>query len=182
MAFNVNEMRAQLTGGGARGSLFQINISNPVNGGADLKLAFMAKASSLPASTLTTVPVPYFGREIKVNGTRTYDTWSTTIINDEDFLVRNALEDWMGQINLPQQNINTLGRSPSLYKTQGEAIQYSKDGSILRKYKFYGLWPESLGDITLAWDDGDSIEEFEVTWQFDWWSVSGGQTGTGGGQ
>lgn len=182
MAFNVNEMRAQLVGGGARPSLFQINISNPVSAVADLKLAFMAKAASLPARTLTSIPVSYFGRTIKFNGTTTYDTWQTTVINDEDFLVRNALEDWMSQINLAQQNITTLGRSPAAYKSQGEVVQYSKDGGILRKVQFYGLWPSNLGDITLAWENGDQIEEFTVQWEYDWWAVSGGQTGNGGGQ
>lgn len=182
MAFNVNEMRAQLTGGGARPSLYQINLSNPVNGGADLKLAFMAKSASLPARQFSMIEVPYFGRTIKVQGTQTFDAWTTTVINDEDFLVRNALEDWMSQINLAQQNITTLGRSPTAYKSQAEVIQYSKDGSILRKVKLYGIWPESVGEIGLSWEDGDTIEEFEVTWQYDWWAVSGGSTGTGGGQ
>jgi hypothetical protein len=95
MAFNVNELRSQLTLGGAKPTLFQVQLANPVNSAGDLKLPFMCKAASLPASTLGTVSVPYFGRTIKLAGDRTFEEWEVTIINDEDFLVKNAIEEWM---------------------------------------------------------------------------------------
>ena len=52
MAFNIQEIRSQLVLGGARASLFQVTINNPANSAADIKVPFMVKASSLPASTL----------------------------------------------------------------------------------------------------------------------------------
>jgi len=92
MAFNVNEIRAQLTAGGARSSLFQVQFSNPANAAANLKVPFLVKAAQIPASTLGTIEVPYFGRKVKIAGDRTFAEWTVTVINDEDFLIRNAME------------------------------------------------------------------------------------------
>jgi hypothetical protein len=109
MAFNINDLRSQLVLGGAKPSLFQVQITNPVNGIADIKVPFMVKAATLPPSTLGTIEVPYFGRKIKLAGDRTFDTWAVTVINDEDFAVRNAMETWMSSINTHQGNITTFG-------------------------------------------------------------------------
>ena len=88
MAFNINELRSQLVFGGAKNSLFQVQISNPVTSIGDLKVPFMVKASALPASTLGMIEVPYFGRKVKIAGDRTFEDWNVTVINDEDFLIR----------------------------------------------------------------------------------------------
>ena len=50
MAFNINEIRSQLTFGGARNSLFQVTIQNPVNGVADIKVPFLVRAAQIPLS------------------------------------------------------------------------------------------------------------------------------------
>ena len=89
MAFNINEIKSQLTLGGARPSLFQVTLTNPVNTSGDLKMPFMCQAAQMPASTLGTIEVPYFGRKIKIAGDRTFAEWTITITNDEDFLIRN---------------------------------------------------------------------------------------------
>ena len=85
MAFNVNEIRSQLTLGGARPALFQVQFSNPVTAAADLKVPFMVRATNIPSSTRGQVIVPYFGRQVKIAGDRTFVEWNTTVINDEDF-------------------------------------------------------------------------------------------------
>ena len=99
MAFNINEIRSQLALGGARPTLFQVNITNPANAAADLKSPFLIRASQVPASTLGFIEVPYFGRKVKIAGDRTFAEWNVTVINDEDFLIRNSMEEWMNTIN-----------------------------------------------------------------------------------
>jgi hypothetical protein len=94
MAFNISDFRGQLEFGGARPSLFEVQIFNPANTTGDLKTPFLVRAAQLPGSTVGTVPVSYFGRQIKLAGNRTFADWTVTIINDEDFLIRNALEEW----------------------------------------------------------------------------------------
>jgi len=182
MAFNVNEFSGALAQGGARPSLFQVQITNPINGVADAQVPFMCKAAQIPEATLSAIDVPYFGRQIKVAGTRTFGEWSPTIINDEDFLIRNAMEQWSNAINSFQGNINNAGGSaPSLYKANAQVTQYGKTGEILRVYDFIGIFPTAVAAIDLGWDQGDNIEEFGVTFVYDYWQVSGGQTGNAGG-
>jgi len=182
MAFNINDIRAQLTFGGARPSLFQVIISNPINPVADLKLPFLCKAAQIPSSILGLIEVPYFGRRLKMAGDRRFDPWTVNIINDEDFLIRDSMESWNNSINLYQQNITALGSgSPSLYKSQATVTQFGKAGEILRTYQFNGIYPESISPIDLGWASQDEIEEFQVTFQYDTFEVLNGITGNAGG-
>jgi hypothetical protein len=178
MAFNVNEIKSQLTLGGAKASLFQVQVLNPVNSGGDLKTPFMVKAAQIPASELGVIEVPYFGRKVKIAGDRTFAEWTVTVINDEDFLVRNAMEEWMASINTHEGNIRAAASaSPLQYKSQAQIIQYSKTGLPLREYTFEGLFPTNVAPIEMSWETTDAIEEFQVTFQYDYWAVSGGNTG-----
>jgi hypothetical protein len=177
MAFNINDLRSQLTFGGAKPSLFQVQITNPVNGIADIKVPFMVKAATIPSSTLSTIEVPYFGRKIKLPGDRSFAEWSVTVINDEDFAIRNAMEQWMASINSHQGNITTLASaSPLQYKAQAQITQFSKTGIPLRVYNFNGLFPIEISAIDMNWET-DGIEDFTVTFQYDWWDITGGITG-----
>lgn len=181
MAFNINEIKSQLVYGGARPTLFQCQITNPIQGAADLKVPFMVRSTTMPASTLGTIEVPYFGRKVKVAGDRTFDTWSVTVMNDEDFLIRNAMEEWSSSINTHLDNLRATGSSqPIDYKSRAQVTQYSKDGLALRTYSFEGIFPVEISDIAVDWDTTDSIEEFTVTFQYDWWNISSSRTGLGG--
>lgn len=182
MAFSVNEFSAALKDGGARNSLFQVQITNPINGSADIQVPFMCKAAQIPASTLGVIEVPYFGRQVKLAGNRTYAEWTPTIINDEDFAIRNALEHWSNAINTFEGNLRTAGGSaPALYKANAQVTQYSKTGDILRVYEFIGMFPSEVSTIDLAWET-EGIEEYTVTFQYDYWRINGGSTGNAGGE
>lgn len=181
MAFNVNEIRSQLTLGGARPALFQVTIQNPVNGSGDIKVPFMVEATSIPESTIGLIELPYFGRKIKIAGDRAFAPWNVRVINDEDFLIRNAMEQWLSSINSHEGNVTAFGSaSPLLYKSQAQVIQYSKTGLPIRTYQFNGLFPTAVSAISLDWNTTNQIETFDVTFQFDWWEISGGITGNAG--
>lgn len=181
MAFNVNEIRSQLTLGGARSSLFQVTLTNPANSIGDIKIPFMVRASSIPAATLGVIEVPYFGRKVRLAGDRTFGEWSVVVLNDEDFLIRNAMEEWSNQINTLQGNLRGFGAaSPLLYKSTAAVTQYSKTGTPIREYTFNGIFPIEVSPIELDWGNTDTIQEFQVTFAYDWWEVSGA-TGDAGG-
>ena len=114
MAFNVAQFRSELVGDGARPNLFQVNLTFPAiaTGGAvaSKKVTFMARASQLPGSSVGTVPVYYFGRELKFAGNRSFPDWTLQIINDEDFAIRNSMESWLNAINSHTGNIQ-IGRA-----------------------------------------------------------------------
>lgn len=182
MAFNINEIRSQLSLGGARNTLFQVTIQNPANGAADIKIPFLVRAAQIPASTLGLIEVPYFGRKIRLAGDRTFADWTVTVINDEDFLIRNAMEQWSNQIQTHQGNLRNFGSaSPSAYKAQAQVTQFSKTGQPIRTYTFNGIFPTEVSPIEMDWNATDTIEEFTVTFQYDWWEVTAGTTGNAGG-
>ena len=172
MAFSVTEFQGQMQYGGARPSLFEVNISNPFNSSADDKIRFMCRTAQIPASTVGVIPVSYFGRPVKFAGNRTFAPWTVTIINDEDFAIRSTLEEWHQQINSVQGNVRLSGAGPEAYKSQGSVIHYGKQGNILREYKFVNIFPSEIAQIDLAWDS-EILEEFGVTFQYDLWRVEG---------
>ena len=181
MAFNINEIRSNLALGGQRPTLFQVEMTNPANSAGDIKTPFLVRASQVPASTLGFIEIPYFGRKVKIAGDRTFAEWNVTVMNDEDFLIRNAIEEWMNEINSHLGNVRGFGSAADLdYKSTAEVTQFSKTGVPLRKYKFNGIFPVNLTEMEVDWNATDLIQEFQVTFQYDWWEVSGGSTGSYG--
>jgi hypothetical protein len=173
MAFDISQFRAQLQGDGARPNLFDISIQLPavINpGSASQKLNFLARAAQLPGSSLGIVPLQYFGREIKLPGNRTFPDWTITVLNDEDFAVKNAMERWMNALNQHRFNRrNSIFQSATSYSVDGLVRQYSKAGNIIKTYKFIGMFPNDIAPIDLDWSANDTIEEFTVTFQYQWW-------------
>lgn len=177
MPFSVTDFQSNLIYGGARPSLFEVQIFNPINSSGDSLTPFFVRSSQIPASTLGTITLPYFGRQVKIAGNRTFAEWSPTIINDEDFLIRNAMEEWSFAINTHRNNLRLTG-GPNQYKSAASVTQYGKAGDILRVYQFEGLWCSEVAAIDLNWET-EGVEEFGVTFQYDYWRVVGGSTNTG---
>ena len=182
MVQNIREIKSQLQFDGARPTLFSVQITNPANGVADIKAPFMIESTVIPELTIGTIQVPYFGRYIKLAGDRQYREWSVTVINDEDFLIRNALEEWSNKINSFEGNIRNFGSSSATeYKSRAIITQLSKTGNPLREYTFEGLFPVMISSIDLNWQPNDQIERFNTTFDYDYWTVTGGITGNAGG-
>lgn len=179
MAFNVNEIRANLQLDGARPTQFMVEITNPFDGVTALKSPFLVKAASLPASNIGQIEVPYFGRPIKLAGDRQYDNWGVQVINDEDFVMKDAMEIWHHEINSPEGNLRA---NPGLgYKSTAIVSQFGKTGSIIRRYRFDGIFPLAVGEIGLNWGAVNQVEEFGIMFAVDKWVPLPGLTGDGGG-
>jgi hypothetical protein len=133
----------------------------------------MAKAAQLPGSTIGTVPVFYFGREMKFPGNRTFADWTLTIINDEDFAIRNSLESWMNAINSHATNVRSGAAATSTgYSVDASVTQYGKTGNELKKYNFVGMFPLDLAPIDLDWGSNDAIEEYTCTFAYQFWETN----------
>lgn len=178
MAFNINEIRGALVHGGWRPSHFQVIITNPYDTASDLKVPFMVRSAQFPSDNIGQVPVYYFGRPIFVPGDRTVEPWNTTIINDEDWVIKNSIEIWIGKINAMQRNVSSTNIVNEL-KSTAIVTAYGKDGRILRQCQLNGLWPMNIAAIEADWQSTDTIGEFQVTWSYDDYEVIGGITGTG---
>lgn len=170
MAFSVNDFRANLVYGGARNSKFEVQITNPWVSTADGKVPMLCKAASLPALTAGTIEVPYMGRKIKLPGDPTYEEWTVTIINDNDFAIRDSIIAWYRAIHPTVDNSNQFAStSPALYKSQALVRQFDLNDNVVKTVNFDGLFPSSVSSIELSWETTDTIEEFTVTFQYDWW-------------
>jgi hypothetical protein len=178
MPLNITEFKGALIGDGARPNLFQVTIDNPVSSIAKDKIPFMVTGAEIPAATLGEIQQFYPGRAVKYAGDRTYADWTVTIINDEDFLIREAMERWNNAINGHRSNArNRAFALAAQYKTSATVTQLSKTGLPLRTYAFEGIYPKEISNITLDWGGNDSIETFTVTFSYDLWEVGRGVLG-----
>ena len=197
----LEDFKGRMSGGGVRPNLFECELyfpSDSLPAGitedalAD-KTRFLVKAANLPASTLGVIDVPFRGRNLKIAGDRTFDPWTITVINDTDFSIRTAFERWMNLINKHEDAAGKTnpvdyqkdmyvkqfgrGRAGGLVPTTEAAIP------VLKSYQFYGTFPTSVSAIDLSYDSSDTIEEFTVDLQVQWWDAldpSGAtQLGTG---
>jgi hypothetical protein len=174
MPFNISAFKSNgLVYGGARPSLFQVFMTPPANIGIDTvsadKFRFVCKTAELPESTISQIEVPYFGRRIKVAGERAFADWSVSVLNDEDFSVRAMFELWSNALNRHVSNVRDPALSAEQYKTDLDILQYSKDGAIIRSYQLVGAFPTTIGSIGLNWESANAIEEFSVTFAYDYW-------------
>ena len=164
----VDDFKAKLKGGGARANLFKATINFPGYAAGNVELtSFMCRAAQLPASTLNAIEVPFRGRQLKIAGDRTFETWTTTIINDTDFGTRDALERWMNGINSHTTNIGFT--NPQTYQADLLVDQLDKDESVLKRYIFRGCFPTNISLIELSSDTQDAIEEFTCEFQVQYW-------------
>ena len=178
---NINNLKANLRYGGARPTLYQVQIHNPVAAGADLKTPFMVQAASLPAWTVGQIDVPFMGRRLPFPGDRQFQPWMVEVINDEDFLVRNAFETWNNKLNLVEENTRDFASSEAQeYTSTATITQLSKTGRKLRTYEFLNVWPQVIGEINMSWQAENQIEVFPVVLQYDSYRVVGA-TGNAGG-
>ena len=197
----ITDFKTALQGGGARANLFEVDIptipavaTQGIEWDAE-NFQFLCKAAALPASNVEAIEVPFRGRTLKVAGDRTFDTWTVTVINDEDFKLRSAFEQWMNGIS--KLDNNTGATNPSSYMAraivhqlgrgadQGRFSQTNSDISggsgisPLRTYLFQDVFPTNVSQIDLSYDSADTIEEYTVEFQVQYWTAGSGQASGG---
>ena len=190
----LTNFKSRLSGGGARPNLFEANITFP-NGisweqGAQEDFQFLCKATSMPTQTIGSVEIPFRGRILKVAGDRTFEPWSVTVINDEDFSIRKSFEKWAETINNLTTGVGDV--DPSSYMGTGEIRQLSRstkrgatttagdvdnlkagNSKVIHEYFIEEIWPSEIGSIDLSYESSDAVEEFTVTFQVQYFTSKG---------
>ena len=179
----ITDFKSKLSGGGTRSNLFEVELAFPSAVNVDTnvldKTRFLVKAANLPASNVTPVEVAFRGRTLRLAGDRTFESWTITVLNDTDFAIRSAFEKWSNYMNRLSDNTGTT--DSALYQTDATVYQLNRDGSILRAYRFYDVFPTSISSIALSYDT-DSIQEFSVEMQVHWWEAIKGTSAAAGGE
>jgi len=177
---SISTFKSKLIGGGARPNLFEVELATlpPAVSAASWSaddFKFMCKAAAIPAQNIASIDVPFRGRTFKVAGDRTIDTWTVTIINDERFNLRRAMEEWTEQIAKLDNNLGAT--QPGSYMTNAVVYQLGRgstlssknnEGSanaVLAQYEFVDIFPTNVSQIDLSYDTSDTIEEFTVEFQ-----------------
>ena len=172
---NIDDFKASLRGGGARANQFRVTITDPMEifTGLDIRrTTFLVRAASLPGQTLSPIEIPFRGRKIYIAGDREFaDEWTTTVMNDTDFMVRTGIENWMNGINDLADGTGVV--DPAAYQSDLMVEQLDRDDKVLKHYIFRNSWPTSLAAIDLTSDAADAIEEFEITWRYQHFEASG---------
>jgi hypothetical protein len=138
-------------------------------GSASYDFQFMCKSASLPPSVIGTIEVPYQGRTFKIAGDRTFPDWSVNVTNDETFSIRDAFERWMNAINSHVGNTRTPTTNAYFSVAQVQQLSVAND-DVLKTYTFYNLFPTEVSDISVGYDQNDSIEEFSVNFSYAYWT------------
>ena len=178
----ITDFKSKLTGGGARANLFEVVLNFPDAAQPDSdtleKSRFLVKGANMPASNIQQIEVPFRGRVLKIAGDRTFDSWTVTVINDTDFAIRSAMERWMNVINRVSDNTGLT--DPATYQADAYVMQLDRDGSVLRTYRFYDVFPTQVSPIDLGYD-AQGIQEFTVELQVQWWEATKGTGDNAGG-
>ncbi len=182
--FAVSKFKGALKSGGARPSLFDFKITAAPTGVDVGNVHYYCQVSALPPLTVTPIEKTYFGRTVKIPGDIVYGDLSTTIYQTEAGTERLGIENWMDLINGGITNVSSLeGESSSFmtkYSAKGSLIQYPKSGSlaanILSTVDFIDLWPQSVTEIALSYDTASDIEQFDVTWAYNYYITEIGST------
>ena len=182
----ISQFKTALIGGGARPNLFEVELTtlpDQVEGWDADNFRFLCKAAALPASNIASIDVPFRGRIFKVAGDRTFDTWTVTVINDEDFRLRNAFEAWMETISKLDNNLGAT--NPESYMKNAKVFQLgrgstasSRDNTgssnvVLKEYEFIDIFPTNVSEIALSYDSSDTIEEYTAEFQVQSFSLTG---------
>ena len=187
----ISQFKSKLAGGAARPNLFEVSIpsfpsgiTEAWNSGENAEngtFKFLCKAANLPASIVAPITVPFRGRNLKIAGDKTFEPWTVTIINDEDFKLRTAFERWSNILSRLEDNtgvtnpgsymtdayVQQLGRGAEKFSTANTGGQHS----VLRTYKFYDIWPDNISAIALSYDSTNAVEEFTVSFQVQYFTI-----------
>jgi hypothetical protein len=187
----LSQFKSKLAGGGARPNLFEVSIpafpaavSEAWGSGDDGEngtFKFLCTAAQLPASNVAEVAVPFRGRSLKVAGDRTFDPWTVTILNDEDFKLRTAFERWANELSklddatgvtnptsyMADAYVQQLGRGATAFSQNNDG----GESAILRTYKFYDMFPQTISAIELNYDSTNTVENFQVTFSVQYFTI-----------
>lgn len=169
----IENFRTAMLDGGARASLFEMNITYDDLMPADLR--FFCRISEIPGVQQNFITQKFAGRELKFTGQKTFTNLTVTVLNDEGFQVRNAMEKWLERINSTTDNRSFLAGLQTdsvggLWGT-GQVTQFGKSGAAVRDYQFVGMFPVNLAPIALDWSNDAAIEEYTVEFAYQYWEV-----------
>ena len=188
--FSISKFRSAIKSG-SRPNLFRIDVTAPAAVPSLTNIyTSLVRSAALPSATIGTIELPMNGgRRLKLGGDRVFTEWTSTVLNDESYLLRSSLESWQNKMVFTNYEVNAgLGnRSAELNATTGLygtvlIYQLDEDGNSVpnASYRLVNCWPSDISAIDLSYDTTDAIEDFTVTWTYDYYDNNFTSTTAGG--
>ena len=163
----IDQFKANIAGGGARANQFRVILNTPSGIATGLNAAtaqFMIRTAALPGQSLGEIPIQFRGRQLYLAGDREFEPWTTTVLNDTDFAIRNGIERWMNGINDLQTNTGVSNVTE--YTADMVVQQLDRDNRVLKQYTLTSCFPQAISAIDLNMDTVNEVETFEITWRY----------------
>lgn len=164
-------------GEGQRVSLFRVSGAFASNSGASSSLTYaggdlneiFVKSAQFPSSNIGTIEVPWRGRKIKMPGDRVFNEWTISVSMDDEHKIYEAFVEWSNALN-SHTNVESAGQAQDL-KNDWTITALGADGNQNgSEMIMVGAWPSEVGTVDFNWETTDTIAEFSVTMQFDYWT------------
>ena len=152
----------------------EMNFPSGVGGSDDNLNRFFIRAISLPPSQVNPIRIPYRGRILKWPGDRIYFPWTIRILdqnNGKNESLWNDFHEWSNLINNHETNVSSDDWDS--FTTDWTLKQINTKGETIKTMELINCWPTVVGPITLDANAIDTIVEFTVTIEYQWYTVDG---------
>jgi len=171
---DISQFKGLLGAGGARPNQFRVILSFPQLVGANIgEASLLVTGAALPASNVNPTLLQYRGREVKLAGERIFDPFTITIVNDTEFSLRRPIERWMNLMN--NLEFNTGNTTPRDYQAQITVAHLDRNDKTLQTYILVDAFPINMSEIALQYGQNDVVEEFTVTFQYQYYTTFAGE-------
>lgn len=139
-------------------------------------ISYFVKSAPLPGRSIGGLDLWWFGRKANVGGDMQFEDVDLRFVNDYGFTARQGIEDWMDMVASNGEN-GTIGSADNErgyhldYKGEVRIDQLGREGEILQTYVLEGAYPRRIGNIELATEATNTVEEYSVTFAIDGWRV-----------
>lgn len=183
MPFNISEFNGKLSRYGfARDNLFFATITPPSGllGMPSQDLSFFCRSVQLPGLNINTMDVNTqgFGIQEKRPTALPLENLNAIFMVDSNFGVKRFFQSWIQTVvnydNSEGYTKSVKGMTPyqinykQNYTGVMEVLVYSFNSEAIKyKYRFKNVFPVSLGNVDVAWDNNDSFMTLPVSMAYD---------------
>lgn len=144
---------------------FSVQLNIPVGLGSTRDMMYRCTSTSIPESSIEQVSVEAHGVKLNFAGRRTWSgTWNATFFEVRDASTRDTLIKWM---ELARSWALNSGTYKAQYASTAIVTLYDDLPQTAREVKMYGVFPTSIGDVSL--DQSSGIINYNVTLSYDFY-------------
>jgi len=160
--------------GGNRTHRYSVDMEFPFNARSERDLTrFFIRSISLPPSQVNPIRVPYRGRILKWPGDRIYFPWTIRILDQNSGTNESLWNDFHRWSNIINNNDSNVSSDVWDDFTADWIIhQVNTKGEVIKTMTLIDCWPTVVGPITLDSNAIDTLVEFTVTVEYQWYTIN----------